>query len=277
MQILSWNIQSGLGCDGVRSISRIIARIRFHGESEIICLQEVARHFPEHCNPGEEDQLQIICTAFPEYKPVWGTGMRWMTEGAGPMEFGNLTLVKTNLLLDCRVHSLPRPPGAGKKQMPRNGVESVINTSIGPITLINTHIAYHNEKEQRLQLSYLRQFQDWQEENSENQVGPGRGAYADLHRTADTIICGDLNITPDSSLYSGMVRSGWYDSYEIVHPDMERVPTCGVHDRDLWKEGPHCRDYFLVTASLRSFVSDMRVDTECNYSDHQPILLNLSF
>lgn len=273
LRILTWNIQSGLGCDGIRAISRIVERIESLGSPQIICLQEVSRFFSEYSTPGEEDQVRILCAAFPEYLPVWGPGMRWRTNDTEPMEFGNLTLVKEGLL-DQRIHPLPRPPGAGKKQMPRSAVESVIETPLGVLTLINTHIAYHNRQEQQLQLAYLNQFQVWQEENWSKPVLQGTGAYEDRNRAIDTIICGDLNIEPESFSYQDMIVKGWYDCFNIVHPGKDRAPTCGVHGEQ-WKQGPHCRDYFLVSGSLPPYVADLQVDESCDYSDHQPVVVSL--
>lgn len=275
MKILSWNIQSGLGCDNVRSVARIAQHIKGFDDLAIICLQEVARYFPEYTTAAEQDQLEALTNTFDDYTPVWGAGMHWHSgPGRKAMEFGNLTLVSKGLC-DWRVHSLPRPPGAGKKQLPRCAVETVIRGPGILFTLFNTHIAYHNEEEQSLQLAYLRQLQTWHSENKWMPVLPGAGAYSDLYRSVAAVICGDLNITPESSLYDEMVAGEWRDLFKILHPEQNHGATCGVYDRENWKEGPHCRDFFLATNQMIPYVSRIEVDTICNYSDHQPIILSL--
>lgn len=274
MKLLSWNIQSGLGCDGIRSIRRIAEHIR-QTSPEIICLQEVARFIPEYCSLGEEDQLGIFTEHFPLYTPIWGSGMRWFCDNQQPMEFGNLTLVR-GVVLDSRVHPLPRSPGKGLQQMPRLAVETVIQSERGPVTIFNTHISYHNHEEQTRQLAHLTQLQQWQEQNLLEPVFKADGAYLDLHRTADTIICGDCNITPDTPQYDSMITAGWHDGWQLIYPDSENAPTCGCHECEIWPEGAHCRDYFWLSKSLASLATDMKVDRECDYSDHQPIVLNLN-
>jgi len=77
VDILTWNIQSGLGCDKARDLVRIIGLIDRLGPPDIICLQEVARFFPEHGEAYHPDQLAVFAAGFPKYHAVWSTGMRW--------------------------------------------------------------------------------------------------------------------------------------------------------------------------------------------------------
>ena len=46
MEIVTWNIQCGLGCDGTTDLARIARVLRAMGEADVICLQEVSRHDP---------------------------------------------------------------------------------------------------------------------------------------------------------------------------------------------------------------------------------------
>lgn len=47
MQIISWNIQCGLGVDGKVDLARIANVMREMGDADIICLQEVSRFNPD--------------------------------------------------------------------------------------------------------------------------------------------------------------------------------------------------------------------------------------
>ena len=158
MQILSWNIQSGKGCDERTDIYRIVDYINAKSDFDLICLQEVARNLDEYCAKGQMDQPEILCSAFDDYSFVWGTGFSWPGENDlndKKQEFGNLTLIKS-LLLDQKIHQLPMPAAHDNKQMPRVAVETVINSQIGPVSIINTHLAYHDSNERQQQLERLK-------------------------------------------------------------------------------------------------------------------------
>ncbi len=276
MRIASWNIQCGLGCDGQRDFRRIADFLSSWSSADVICLQEVCRYIPDYTTAGEEDQLAVLKGLFPDYKTVWGPGMHWRQPEAPPQEFGNLTLVRGEVL-DYRLHVLPRPPGNGFKQMPRVAVETVLAAGGERVTLLNTHLAYYNSAERMLQLDYLGQFLQWQQQNIVHPAWPGTGSWADLHRAAKTVLCGDCNFTTDSGDYSRMVENGWLDAWKLLHPGAEHEVTCGCHDDDIWPDGPHCRDYFWLSTDVAPHAGGCRVDTECMYSDHQPLELTLNF
>lgn len=276
MEILSWNIQSGLGCDGVRDIYRIIDFINEQDNPEVICLQEVARFIPKYCPAAQQDQLDILSRAFPDYTPVWGTGMSWHQQDLPPQEFGNLTLVRS-MVLDRRVHCLPMPPGEGYPQLPRVSTEAVVSSSRGVLRILNTHIAYHNPTEKRLQIEYICQLQNWAEANRENSPATRDGCYANRFRTPQAILCGDLNLTPDSTEYRLLLDSPFFDGWHRYQPGQPHPHTCGVHDRKTWTEGAHCRDYFWVTKEIAASIIDYKINSDTRSSDHQPIILSLDF
>ena len=61
----------------------------------------------------------------------------------------------------------------------------------------------------------------------------------------------------------------------VVHPDRPHDPTCGIYDHAQWPEGPHCRDFFFVAGDCVRVVSSMRVNTETDASDHQPLMIEI--
>ena len=66
------------------------------------------------------------------------------------------------------------------------------------------------------------------------------------------------------------------DAWPLIHPQISHAPTCGVHDRVQWPEGPHCRDFFFLAGACAETARDLRVDTVTDASDHQPLLLELA-
>jgi sn-glycerol 3-phosphate transport system permease protein len=59
--VLTWNIQAGLGCDGVTDLGRIADTIRAR-DPDIICLQEVAQNVPD-LGSGD-DQVERLAALF---------------------------------------------------------------------------------------------------------------------------------------------------------------------------------------------------------------------
>ena len=66
-----------------------------------------------------------------------------------------------------------------------------------------------------------------------------------------------------------------FDAWNVVNPDGNRSPTCGMFDHKQWKNGPHCRDYFFLSENFLQQIQTVSVNTDTNASDHQPIRLTL--
>ena len=154
MRVLSWNVQYGKSNDGTMDFRQILQHIESMGEFDVICLQELSRFMDEYCAPGQHDQLQMVRENMEQFDCLWGAGFSWPSKTGDTtqrQEFGNVTLVKSGLL-DFKVHQLPRPATPGKQQMQRIGVETVVESAIGPVSIINTHLAFHDDNENQLQL-----------------------------------------------------------------------------------------------------------------------------
>lgn len=304
MQVVSWNIQATLGCDGVFSVQRIVDTLKQWPQADVICLQEVARFFPEH---GHNDQMALFCQAFPEYSPVWGAALSWPLAEAPPpseqktttsdqtaatalparREFGNLTLVRSEKLADYRVHVLPSPALDGIWQMPRCAVETLVcyqneDGSDGVVRIINTHLAFHHQGERRQQIDALSQIRYQAELKRESE--PARdthGCYLPAPETAEVLLCGDLNLAVEGEDYDWLTNDlGWHDCWAMLNEETPHLPTCGCHDHKQWPEGEHCRDFFLCNTEFlmnRALsIKNLVVDTQTDASDHQPLCLTLS-
>ncbi len=278
MKILTWNIQCGLGCDGQIRLDRIIEEAKAFA-ADVLCLQEVARHFPEYCHAQQPDQLSAITEAFTDYVPFWGAAINWPGEGGSRREFGNLTLVRQPLALDGRIHTLPMPPAHGVKQMPRCAVEAIVQMpeSTRSLRIMNTHLAFHSQAERRAQLGYLLDWEHSIRQWNEAPCAAAQGSYQFPPRPLASMLCGDLNLAETSDDYQWLLQqSFWLDAWHLLHPENTHAPTCGVHDADQWPEGPHCRDFALVSEALASWVKAIEVDVRTASSDHQPLLVTLA-
>ena len=231
----------------------------------------------EYCAQDQLDQLHIFKNAFSAYSSVWGTGFSWPNIGKNKdqnQEFGNLTLIK-NQLLDHKVHLLPMPAAHGNKQMPRVAVEVTINTGVGPVSVINTHLAYHDRCERQQQLERLSLL----DQERKNQICYPKkhdsGAYQIGPVPVARVLCGDFNFSVDYPEYEYQVKNQWLDAWAISNKNMAHTPTCGIFDHKQWPQGPHCRDFFWLSSELASTKTNTLVDTATALSDHQPILLEI--
>lgn len=258
--------------------SRTLQHIESLGDFDVICLQELARNMVEYCIPGQSDHLLMTQQFFKEHQAVWGSGFSWpAAEGDGDsrQEFGNVSLVKSGLL-DFRVHQLPRPATPAKMQMQRVAVETVIDSESGPVSVINTHLAFHDDNENQQQLAHLNQLEQERAAHHREPKRVGSGTYQEGFLAAARMLCGDFNFTPDTSQYRYQVDMNWMDAWHLRHGDLVHPPTCGIFDTAQWPQGGHCRDFFWLSPELQILPVEISVDTDCNLSDHQPVMLEIS-
>ena len=64
MKLITWNIQWGLGADGVMDPARIVAHARSLADFDVLCLQEIADNFPELAGTPEHDQFRCLRSCF---------------------------------------------------------------------------------------------------------------------------------------------------------------------------------------------------------------------
>ncbi len=279
--VLSWNVQYGRGVDGRIDLSRIAATIRALGGADVLCLQEVARRMPEIDGGRGADQLRELAALFPDHEAHFGPALDLRAAGGDRSQFGNLVLSRLPVLQLFR-HPLPQPADPDALHMPRQAIEAVVAAPSGPLRMITTHLEYHSERQRTAQAVRLRELQ---REVAENAARPPRrpdsGPYADRPRPARCVLCGDLNSLPGDAVLRRLLEPlpeplpGFRDAWPLAHGDRPHAPTCGLFDRQQWPEGPHCRDFFLVSADLAEAVADLRVEDETGASDHQPLLLTL--
>ena len=286
MQIFSWNIQNGKGCDGIVALQNIIDFIKGNCKPDIICLQEIARHFAEH---GDQDQVAVLEAAFDQYTSIWAPGLSWpaapssedhqaIFDGSKRREFGNIVLVKKELLLDFKLHTLPSPAVDGLMQMPRTAIEAIVadGNSTNAVRVLSTHLAFHSYEERITQLDYLTTLKNQAKARAESPADNTKsGCYSPAPSPAGTILCGDLNVALGKSDYQHILDSQWCDAWSALYPEQQHLATCGIYDHQQWSEGAHCRDYFLCSDELTTQLESMHVDIKSAASDHQPLWLNL--
>jgi endonuclease/exonuclease/phosphatase family metal-dependent hydrolase len=281
-RILSWNIQNGKGNDGKIALDRIAGVIESIGAPDVICLQEVSRGLELEPGTAAPDQVAELGRLFPDYEIAFGIAFEARPPGAAQRwQYGNAVLSKLPLLMVVS-HPLPRPGVENLRHMTRQATEVVVADSAGPLRIVSTHLEFHSAIHRLAQVERLR---DLQREALEETALPPRtdraGPYQQVGRPADAIYCGDFNMLPDSEEYQRLRAPlaaqprPFEDAWTVLFPDRAHEPTCGIYDHRQWPEGPHCRDFFFATGRCVEALRDLRVDTQTDASDHQPLLLEL--
>ena len=283
IKVLSWNIQCGLGVDGLVDLSRIAAIIREMADFDVVCLQEVSRcdGFLTFDNPPQ-DQAEILAKHFMGYTACFGPAVdRLNADNLRRSQFGNMILSRLPVLQIFN-HQLPQPlPETFCKHMPRQALEVVVASQEGPIRVTTTHLEYHSQRQRLAQAKMLSQIQsDIISVKDYADYAPTTGAYAPIPRPVSGILCGDFNSAPFDQVYqvihSGDETIGAYkDAWRLARGDEVHAPTCGIFDHQQWPEGPHCRDLFFVSGGLKERLIDILIQSNTDASDHQPIMMTV--
>ena len=282
-RIASWNIQAGLGCDGKVDLERIASVLRTHGPLDVVCLQEVGRHMPAVDGGLGDDQVAVLGKLFPEYQSYYGIAVdRPQDEPGRAAQFGNVIFSRLPVV-DRRSHLLPQPAEAGVKHMPRQACEVTILAPGGPLRITTTHLEFHSVTQQQAQSERLRALNA---ESAANALQPplafDQQPYKPAPSSLKAVLCGDFNFLPGSPSYQAIIRSSevagsdYLDAWLRCHGNRPHDPTCGLYDHVIWPDGPHCRDFFFVTAALAPAVVAVEIDQATAASDHQPLFLTLS-
>lgn len=279
--IVTWNIQCARGVDGKVDPGRIAETVRRGGEPDVICLQEVARFMPDLDGGAGADQVTVFAGLFAGYEAVFGAAVD--RGGSGRRrQFGNLVLSRLPVLQAFR-HLLPQPADPGVRHMPRQATEIVVEAAAGPLRVVTTHLEFHSEAQRMAQAARLRALHA---EAAADERNPAMacpdGLYARSPRPARAVLCGDFNILPDDAVYhilNDAFADGTpplVDAWRALHGTRPHDPTCGIFDREQWPQGPHCRDFFLLTPDIVERIEALEVNRETDASDHQPLRLALS-
>ena len=276
LTIVSWNIQYGKGVDGRIDLHRIADVVEQDGLPDVLCLQEVSRNDPETANGS--DQLNELQKLFPNYEIFYGASQnRSGGKDGGRRQFGNVILTRRSPLQVLH-HLLPSPADPKARFMSRQTTEIVLSTDSGALRLMNTHLEFFSEKQQLAQVQRIRELHEEAcAQTREAGLDFPNTPFAQIQRPENMVICGDFNFVPESASYR-LITSAFpedvpdlVDAWDVVHPENDRSPTCGIFDHKQWKKGPHCRDYFFISQNLSPQVNQVSVNTETAASDHQPI------
>jgi endonuclease/exonuclease/phosphatase family metal-dependent hydrolase len=289
MRLVDWNIQWGRGVDGRVDLARIVREAESLCNFDVLCVQEVSRGFHGSEAAGglaggpSADQFAELAGLLPDAIIIDAVASDLPPIGAGlaRRQFGNAIVSRLPVRQVLR-HSLPWPADPAKPSMLRVALEAVIDTDLGPVRVISTHLEFYSEAQRLAQAGRLRELH---REACEHGRRPARAenpnsAFADTTRPLSAIFCGDFNCGFEDPAYRKMLEPfadipSLADAWTCAHPGEPRAATVGLYDHEQWPDGPFACDFIFVTNDLATRVVRCEVDSASRASDHQPLWLEL--
>ena len=290
MELVTYNIQYGVGRDGRADLARIAEAVR---GADVIALQEVERNYGPS---GPPDQPAALEALLPEYYWVYGPAFDVDASARAPdgrvlnrrRQHGVMLLAKTPIV-SCRPLVLPKRVFADSFNMQMGALEGVIDGRLGPLRVYAVHLGDLDSGERRLQverlLAMVRAAPD------EGGAWTGSGIFSDRDWStgqspppmpANAVLLGDFNMTPDAPEYALLTAPGeggaepafvdaWPAAGNGESPGFTRIyppGRPGMRDQRI--------DYCFLCPALAAQLRACRVDAAAEGSDHQPLWTELA-
>ena len=281
LNLVTWNIQWGCGCDGRVDFDRIVGDALKLADADVLCFQEVARNYPGMPGSQGEDQFDEIARRLPQHAKVEGVATDVRAPDGTRRHFGNAIYSRLPVVQVFR-HLLPWPADPKIPGMQRIAVETVLQAKKSLLRVTTTHLEYYSQKQRMAQVERLRELHAESASHASDVVQKKQagGPFETMPRPAAGILTADFNFRADSREYRritapfGGATQPLVDAWTVRHGDAPHDHTLGVFDREQWPES-YCCDFIFVSADLVPHVKDVKVDLTTAASDHQPVLLVL--
>jgi endonuclease/exonuclease/phosphatase family metal-dependent hydrolase len=244
VRLVTFNIHHGVGDDGRHDLPRL-ARLLADAEPDVICLQEVDRHFGARSE--FVDQALLLARAL-DLELAWGPSIDEDAPagGAERRQYGNAVLSRLPVR-STDVHPLP---GGGE---PRSAVCAQLGLDGGDLWVTTTHLSSRSATDRAEQAA----------------------AVAALH-PGPRVLVGDLNADAAAPELE-VLRTRFADAWELAADRSDQAGTFSLR-RDAGLTHPARRprvriDQVWVTDGVA--VGDARVLDGSATSDHHPLLVDL--
>jgi endonuclease/exonuclease/phosphatase family metal-dependent hydrolase len=246
VRLMTFNIHHGVGTDERHDLPRL-ATLLASVDADVICLQEVDRHYGARTE--EVDQALLLSRAL-DMQLAWGPAIDEPgPKGKPHRQYGNALLSRLPVLVSD-VHQLP---GGGE---PRCALRTMIELDGGALWVTNTHLTTRSAEERAMQVATI----------------------ADLHtEPMETgVLVGDFNTTPDAPEL-GRLRERFTDAWHLAQArdDQAGWRFWRGDDGDTFPaRSPRKRiDQAWVSGGVAVAAAQV-VDNE-GASDHLPLVLDL--
>ncbi|MET0961998.1 MAG: endonuclease/exonuclease/phosphatase family protein [Noviherbaspirillum sp.] len=280
MQLITWNIQWGRGCDGRVDLARIVEHARALADFDVLCLQEMADNFPALKGNDDRNQFTELAALLPGYTAIDGIAVD-LPGGQRRRRFGNMILSRLPVRQVYR-HLLPSPVDTTVRSMRRMAIEAVVAPPFGLVRVMSTHLEYYSAAQRAAQVEALRGLhaEACADARGFVELDSSEGSFRSMPRPASAIITADFNFRPEDPLHARMQQPfddgspALHDAWTARWPGVPHPPTLGLYDRKQWP-APYASDFIFLTEDLLPRVADVRVDGQTQASDHQPVLITL--
>jgi len=281
MKLITWNVQWFCGLDGVIDMARVLRTARAMADFDVLCLQEVAVHYPRLLGNASHDQPALLRELLPGFEVCFGAAVDELApDGRSRQRFGNLIASRLPVA-QVQHHSLPYPADAGVRSMPRMATSATLRTAWGPLRVMTTHLEFYSARMRMAQTQELRRLHA---QASAHAMHPplldasGGPFQAKLH-TVDCLLTADFNFDAASEEYRLMLAENGaapllIDCWRRVHGERAHDPTFHLHDRS-YGPLPIACDFVFASAGVAPRVRRIEVDLQTRASDHQPVLVEL--
>src|SRR3954465_9433763 len=168
VRLVTFKLPHGVGDDDRLDLPRL-AKVLQGVDADLVCLQEVDRHYGERSE--DVDQPLLLSRAL-DMQLAWGPAIEKPRGGGRPhQEYGNALLSRLPILVSD-VHPLP---GGGE---PRSALRTLVELDGGTLWVTTTHLSRSSGEDRWAQLA----------------------AVAGLHTDAmeSGVVVGDFNTAPDA-------------------------------------------------------------------------------
>lgn len=287
MKLVSYNIQYGIGLDGLYSLDRIADSV---AEADIIALQEVTRGFSRNNYADMVEGIKTLLPhAFSSFAAPCDLFVDMVDVDGQPTErrlqFGNMILSRWPILA-VRHLLLPRNRTFEKLNLQRGAVEAVIATPSGPLRVYSVHLDHVSPDERIEQVRFLKARALNFVAEGGSLTGASEFGLVDMPLAEDFVMMGDFNMVPESPEYVEMV--GRTDSYYRralrANHAVDASARLGATTAEsyTWVKSPGdgtermYLDHCFVNPQLVPRLKSVQVDNQALGSDHFPVWLELA-
>lgn len=283
MKLVTYNIQFGRGRDETVDLDRIAREV---SGADVITLQEVDRFFERS---GNVDQVAALRERLPAYHAEYGAGVNIADDADAEdgsiihrrRQFGNMTLSRYPIRY-TRHHLLPKRASTGPISIQRSALECVIDSPLGLLRIVNTHLSHLSSEDRRPQIEHLVHVHRNAVFEGEPVCGELDGTYWRIEPPlprppAMTVMAGDFNLAPDAPEYEAIVGPWspyggrmtnpalFADAWAVAGREETEGVTADVHGQ------PVRIDYVFISPDLAPRIESCRIDDDAEGSDHQPV------
>lgn len=286
MKIVSYNIQYGVGLDGIYDMRRIAESL---AGADVIALQEVTRGFSRNHHADMVAELEDL---FPDYHTAFHAPVDMFLDTevvdgrrrTRRFQFGNMVLSR-HPILSIRGLMLPRSRTYDRLNLQRAALETVIDAPGGPLRTYSIHLDHMSPDERIAQIAALKTWLSDVPAEGTAVTGAVEFGAEDSPAPEDYVVLGDFNLQPGSPEYTAL-----FGHEDVFYGRSLRrgLPVDALHHLGArtsqsysWQDMHDgtkrmLLDFALVSPTLVPRLKAGWIDTASEGSDHFPLWIELA-